>query len=515
MVPQVHCVDDNMKHRAIYQGIRAKSNFLCGQQIRQQSTLSQRLSVTVSPQTTQRQVLDEFRKHVLKTTKPAAGDAPEHGVAILASKDFTNWLENDDFMSALLKTLLKPEQHNHQSLHVLSGIADSLSSTRLSGGTQSGFSVLYGSSDIVVPGLWESEGFGGTSIDSSGCVSFLTNPLTRSTGALEITVPLANTVFQNGRRSTLYASRWNIGGEGSLTLQRKQPKTTQRIADKGGPVNHTLSMVPLLPLTPPRKILAGLGNIVRQVDVDGTPTPASKELEDIIPKIFEERALREPTASPKPVGVWCWVIPPRCMKAGRFDNLKLFKADSSQSEIDIASSSIELFSELLSSGCQLHRILSGGGGWGLKQGLLSLDPETSFSLPGQDDDIEAFIKSFEERNSAEPTSGLATPGSSLLFCVEPQMATTDTLSSQYLPASKNLSFGVAPSPDDVPVPSSLQGSPVEVVGGHFGISSATGLFLRTIPEFAGTARTAGNNGDKSSQSSFTTKVDVPGAYFCV
>ncbi|KAI3332195.1 hypothetical protein HD806DRAFT_479761 [Xylariaceae sp. AK1471] len=507
-----------MKSRIISLGIRANSHGFHARQIRSQSTVSQRLSITASPKASKRQVLDELSKHASKSGEQAQLGAPEtDGVAVLASRDFTSWLEDEKFMSTFLETLFKPmstTQANRPSLHMLSGITDGLSPHQLSSEPRSGFSVLYGPNNYMLPGLWDKEGFAGTSHDSTSCVSFVTNPLAGDTGALETTLPLANTVFQNGRRSTLYASRWDRSSEGSMALRMRDPKTTQRIISQGDSVNHTSSMIPLLPLTPPRKIVAGLGNIIRQVEVDGSATPASKELEAIIPEIFEERAQRDPTSSPRPIGVWCWVIPPHIMEARNFDNLRLFKAGSSQTEADLVLGSTELFSELLSSGCRLHKILSGGGGWGLKQGLLSLDPETSFSLPGQDDDIEMemFIRSFKERNSAEQTGGLATPGSSLLFCVEPQATDTKAASSQLLTSTYNFAFGVAPNADQTPTPSSHSG-PVEIIDGHFGVSSAAGLFLRSAPEFTGASGKHGNGG--TSQSPFTTKVDVPGAYFCV
>ncbi len=262
-------------------------------------------------------------------------------------------------MSAFLETLFKPmstAQAKRPSLHVLSGITDGLSPHGLSGEPRSGFSVLYGPTDNILPGLWGKDGFTGTSQDRTSCVSFVTNPLEGNTGALEVTLPLANTVFQNGRRSTLYASRWDVRDGGSVALRMKDPKITQQIAAKGDSVDQALSIIPLLPLTPPRKIVAGLGNIVRQVEVDGSVTPASRELEAIMPSIFEERAQREPISSPRPIGVWCWVIPPHVMEAKKFDNLKLFKAGSSQTEADIIANSNEIFSELLSSGCRLHKI---------------------------------------------------------------------------------------------------------------------------------------------------------------
>lgn len=266
-------------------------------------------------------------------------------------------------MFAFLETLFKPSsavRANRPSLHVLSGITDGLGPHRQSSEPRSGFSVLCGPTDNILPRLWVKESFAGTSQDSASSVSFTTKPLIGNTGALDITLPLANTVFQNGRRSTLYASRWDINGEGSMTLRMRHPKTTQLIVDNGDSKNYTSSMIPLLPLTPPRKIVAGLGNIVRQVEVDGSPTPASKELETIIPEIFKERARREPAYSPTPIGVWCWVIPPHLMEAKKFDNLQLFKAGCSQTETDIVLGSMKLFSELLSSGCRLHKIRKTG-----------------------------------------------------------------------------------------------------------------------------------------------------------
>ncbi|KAF2967214.1 hypothetical protein GQX73_g6379 [Xylaria multiplex] len=445
-----------MRHRIVSQGICAKVHRFYTRQIRSQSTVSQRLTITASPKATQRHILNELSKHASKVTGQTHHDATgTNGVAILASKDFTNWLADENFMSAFLETLFKPMatvQANHPALHVLSGITDGLSLRQPSGEPRSGFSVLCGPTDNILPGLWAKESFAGTSQDKVSCVSFVTNPLNGNTGGLEITLPLANTVFQNGRRSTLYASRWDISNEGSVALRTRDPKISQWIAAKGESVDHTSSAISLLPLTPPRKIVAGLGNIVRQVEVDGSATPASKELEAIMPGIFEERA--QPN----------------------------------------------------------HPGVSGGGGWGLKQGLLSIDPETSFSLPDQDDGMEMFIRSFTERESGEPASGLAAPGSFLLFCVEPQGMDIERPSSQQHLLTKAWSFGVAPDLDHMPRHVS-DPDHIEVIGGHFGISSETGLFLRAIPEFVEISNNDGGEG--ISEGSFTTKVNVPGAYFCV
>lgn len=144
--------------------------------------------------------------------------------------------------------------------------------------------------------------------------------------------------------------------------------------------------------------------------------------------------------------------------------------------------------------------MSGGGGWGAKQGLLSLDPETIYAAPEQDD-IDMFIKAFEERNSAsQPSSeGIVTPGSYILFCAEPQHVVDDddAPSSSADPTGSRLTLAVAPKNEEL-----LQGvenaegmkmgkTEVDVVSGHFGVASSTGLYLNAC------------------HSSFTTKIDAP------
>ncbi|KAI0391152.1 hypothetical protein F5Y17DRAFT_22848 [Xylariaceae sp. FL0594] len=497
-----------MRALIIGQVIRANHNGFCMKHIRFQSTLSQRLSITAFPTTSKKQVLEELSRHAINAKGQWSHGAQDtDGLAVLASKEFAGWLEDADFMSTFLKTLLKSESAtpaDGSSLNILSGVTDGISSSDMSHDPRPGISVLRGRTDTILPGLWAEGDFENVTTDSVSAVSFATNPLARNTGTLKVTLPLANTVFQNGRRSTLFASRWDVGNDGSLNLRTRGAKAMQQINSIGHSVNHTSSTIPLLPLTPPRKIVASLGNIIRQIEVGGSATPASQELEAIIPKIFEERARHSPSATPKPIGVWCWVIPPRVVESTDFERLKLFQAGSSETEADIVSSSTELFSELLSSGCRLHKILSGGGGWGLKQGLLSLDPETTFSLPGQDDDIEMFIKSFEERNDAEQTGGLATQGSYLLFCVEPQTPISESAQSRSPDYTPSFTLGVAPNADHSSSHASYSG-PVEIIDGHFGASSAAGLFLGATRQSQGMSGTA--------RAILSTKVDVPGAYF--
>ncbi|RYP72201.1 hypothetical protein DL771_004331 [Monosporascus sp. 5C6A] len=221
----------------------------------------------------------------------------------------------------------------------------------------------------------------------------------------------------------------------------------------------------------------------------------------LIPEIFDIRSKRHGPSSSGPIGVWAWVIPPHVVEAERLSDLNVFRANSSHSEAELATESAEVFSRLTSSGCRLHKILSGGGGWGLKQGLLSLDPETSHTQP-EEEDIEMFIKAFQERNSSNPSEGLVTPGSYVLFCIEPYLTEENVQSRRITPT---ISLSVAPNNDEgVALRDGTE--EVEICDDHFGAASTVGLFLRAIPETNGV-------GDEEhfgkAPQPFTTKINTP------
>lgn len=148
--------------------------------------------------------------------------------------------------------------------------------------------------------------------------------------------------------------------------------------------------------------------------------------------------------------------------------------------------------------------MSGGGGWGLKQGLLSLDPETSYIEP-EEDSIEMFIKAFQERDSSDSSEGLVTPGSYVLFCIEPYGTERNTPGQKPTPT---ISLGVAPTNDEGVALDNTKGD-VEVHDGHFGASSTIGLFLRTMPETNGSCSAEGR---EKPPPQYTTKISVPRAY---
>jgi hypothetical protein len=148
--------------------------------------------------------------------------------------------------------------------------------------------------------------------------------------------------------------------------------------------------------------------------------------------------------------------------------------------------------------------VSGGGGWGAKQGLLSLDPETSYSAPEQDD-IDDFIRAFQERGNEDQLDGLVKPGSYILFCVEVVQTGNDILADSLL--TPGYVLGVADRNEEDMLSPDGNIDLVEVIPNHFGVMSATGLY-RALTS-SGLINPEEHHG--TMPVSIKTKIDVPKA----
>jgi hypothetical protein len=147
--------------------------------------------------------------------------------------------------------------------------------------------------------------------------------------------------------------------------------------------------------------------------------------------------------------------------------------------------------------------VSGGGGWGAKQGLLSLDPETSYTAPEQES-IDDFIKAFESRQSENPAQGIVTPGSYILFCVAAEAQKNSNSAIQWKISGQ---FGVSEKQDQVVLPEKSDGGKAgkEVVPlTIFSAMSSEGLYLKL--------GTPGHTAVAIRSYPFTTKLDVPHSY---
>ena len=187
-------------------------------------------------------------------------------------------------------------------------------------------------------------------------------------------LPVANTVFQNGRTATLFAQKWVVSFRTESTSEHMSSEKTwlphQTVhmdtifADEGKRLQlDTLLHSRLLPITPARTVTAAVGNIVRKIsggDASAEGAPASEELERTISTAIEQGQI-----SAQHPGVWALVRPQRYAALDRHAQFQSNIRDMTEYAV--------------LSGARLHKVLSGGGGWGEKHGLLALDPDSDYS----------------------------------------------------------------------------------------------------------------------------------------
>jgi hypothetical protein len=245
-------------------------------------------------------------------------------------------------------------------------------------------------------------------VDEKAAITFTTSVHADITGHFgdSLQLPLANTVFQTGSPSTMTYSTWSKRkGASEFELEEKRNVTQHGIRlHRSGTSQQYISAlaVPLLPLTDPRCVEASMGNILRRiVGPNGESVTASQELERVVPRYHEARGEMSQATS-----VWALIIPKELMIPVSHKTNALLKRPS---DVDSTSAGEDkarwyafwkkpviwndLIPKALASGARLHRVLSGGGGWGKKAGLLSLDPVATTADAG----------SFSPGTSQEPT----------------------------------------------------------------------------------------------------------------
>ena len=304
-------------------------------------------------------------------------------------------------------------------------------------------------------------------------------------------LPVANTIFQNGKTSTLFAQRWNLRFGKKSTSEHVSSKKTwlpQQIVQMG-PVfadegvrlqlGHLLHSH-LVPITPARIITAAVGNIVRKisgVNASAEAVPASEELEGAI-----STAIQQGRIPAQQAGVWALIRPQRYAsldKAARFQGT--------------VSDAIQF---AILSGGRLHKVLSGGGGWGEKQGLLALDPDSDYNPRARE-----FEPQFEdgrdvEAGKREALGEVAKPGDTITFYVYQSHSDTDLLNFHAPMSWKSkkataatLIFGSLPSTmDAMPEVDSTKAKDysqpkLTVRENQFGMLSEQGMSLKVIGYF--------------------------------
>ncbi|KAF3047170.1 hypothetical protein E8E12_011536 [Didymella heteroderae] len=372
-----------------------------------------------------------------------------------------------------------------------------------------------------------------------GCIDFLAHTKTTKRGRYHdrVRVPLANTVFQTGAPSTLISSSWSPSSSGRLERKSREPLKTlaidlsaQRLAlasQTTSPRHHdvpTLS-IPLVPLTFPRQVDGHMGNIIRGlIDADGNKMTASTELEQVVPRYFETRG-----ESPRATSAWAVVIEKRASRLLINQDSQELLATSDTALGPSDQQGLERFwredpprwnqrvQHSFFQGARLHKVLSGGGGWGKKAGLLSLDPmpigppqaEPAAKMDGDYETVDEFSTALKP---------VVKDGDYIQFFISPAVSQDQDVGVQYSLDQASPSdtsekqpwsweFGVIPStidsiPGDSPQTLSEASGEITVHKGTFGALTEGGLTLMRgsgMDEKTGIAEKEFN----------TTTIDVP------
>lgn len=235
-------------------------------------------------------------------------NAERHDAAVLlATPHFTKLLEDDEFMKQVVSFI--SDSQKMDKFHLVSAVVDHVAPPLPRNQPVKGFSILRGRLDDILPDLWTPEP--PRAREDLNKVSALTFEL----GTPRLTIPLANTTFQNHRTSTLLASRFDVS-QGSPVLEERIDKHVQRISlpieERPQSVKDLGLWAPLVPLTHPRVVTESFGNIVRRVSVNEDSVPASMELEPAVDDLFQRRSNLAQT----PMGVWAMITPPAFLPNG-------------------------------------------------------------------------------------------------------------------------------------------------------------------------------------------------------
>lgn len=279
---------------------------------------------------------------------------------VLVTPSLAHWLDpTSPFLSDFMGKLHNGSSETPAQVHAVAAVIDKIPANAVEGAATEadeydGLSVLIVDNDNVQWKAAPPRRFG--SPDSEEPSLFVS--VGGESSAQTVGLRLANTVFTNGKERTFFAMRWASSDNG-FVLDKSVGLTNCLVTSPTTNVQPTLSL-PLHPVTKRRRVVTGMGNILRQLakSTDGSSEEtitASTELEQELPRYIQEHNITD-----KRVSVWALVEKP---------------------EVEVAdqnSSTQDRLAKSLGQGGKLHRVMSGGGGWGKKQGLLSLDPEVAF-----------------------------------------------------------------------------------------------------------------------------------------
>ncbi|KAF1343714.1 hypothetical protein BDV97DRAFT_403310 [Delphinella strobiligena] len=344
-----------------------------------------------------------------------------------------------------------------------------------------------------------------------------------SSRSYSVQVPLANTIFHNGLPTTMIHTRHKKeqGEPHQIVSSRYLNNQTLRLpffaANEQGS-NLTLT-APLVPLTEARSVVACMGNIVRRLasgphdpskTSDDNTILASHELEESVQAYFSAREI-----PPQTVSVWALVIPKEAFSiysTSMVDilhpqNLKQRWKDNALNWIESAAHTPL---SLLQHHARLHKVLSGGGGWGKKAGLLSLDPD--FSYLSEESGMPAlpfFADNDPEVEQESALRNIVSPGDYIQFYMAPTSSADEQIPLYTVPErnlkQQSAEFGIIPSTvDSMPLATEKEindGKGFKLYQAHFGALSEVGIAL--------TIHKHDLNNRQHVEQLNQTKIDVP------
>ncbi|QKX63059.1 uncharacterized protein TRUGW13939_10227 [Talaromyces rugulosus] len=307
--------------------------------------------------------------------RPASTQNPITPV-LFASPEFASWTDTSnsllaDWVNPLFKQIYPTG--SPAVVYTVAAVVDKIATQRNDNAVQNaslgveGLSLLLvNASDITVSAAQPAQIRGGSPTEPA--FFFSTQTTTSDHRAIseqdvhtsrQVGLRLANTVFVNGKDRTLLGMRWTYDTTSNQYVLDNWKDLAVCDVDFVSENVRSSVNTPLHPVTSRRSVVSSMGNILRQLS--NTPStgpsgaiPASSELEKELPKYVNELGIPH-----QRVAVWALVEP----------------LNSLLSETNHDRNNVE---RSIVNGSRIHRVVSGGGGWGKKQGLLSLDPEISF-----------------------------------------------------------------------------------------------------------------------------------------
>ncbi|CAD6503875.1 BgTH12-05619 [Blumeria graminis f. sp. triticale] len=420
---------------------------------------------------------DKIAKYLRPGLQYGAGEQTDNKqrqtLLLLATPTHAAWLETHNVQSLLDKVTLPVSHPNTSEIDVICACVDGLAPSITELGlkkehTREGISILLGTTTVDSTELLYGASTTAVTSDQKCSLKFHIKHDENIIPYCEITTPLANTIFTNGRRSTLLISRWQRK-EGNLAIVKPPSYRSEASINLSISQSKNFFDIPVSPLTFPRQIQSGLGNIVRRLTIEGaSAVPASQEL---------EKAVMETNKTPtknRDNNVWAMIMPP-----GMTRQKDKIRNDHSH------------IKDLIMRGAKMYRVLSGGGGWGNKEGLLALDPETSFEgqhvagINLSDDDMK-----YPEKYT-DALANIAQEGALIQFYHMISRQPSGITQHRCTTENQIVIGSVSSTVDDM-VSASDPGT--SFIAGHFGCVSESGIFFQ-------------------SAENSSTKIDVPHSYF--